>query len=220
MASQSDQFFKEKFSKFLQEKDMDSDDEYDTEHNPSWTASLAGRLGGISLGKAAIPHDEDLDVPHTSLGLGGNSLGGKSLGGLGGLGGRTGGSLGGRSLGGLGGLGGRSIGGLGGSSRGISRGGISQGTGLGGLGRGKTPQSVSSSDNFKPKSTDSRMSADVPTSTNNIGDMSKALGDIAKGTTALQKEVAAFISDSQQKNMLKLLKKFCILSMVWQIGLL
>ena len=200
MASQSDQFFKEKFSKFLQEKDVDSDDEYDTEDNPnpSWnapTSSLAGRLGigGISLGRTAIPHDEelDVDVPLSSRGIGG----------LGGLGGRTGGTLGGRagmggrSLGGLGGnsLGGRSIGGFGGNSRGggmISRGGISQGAGLGGLGRGKTPQSVSSSDNFKPKTTDSKESED----------MSKALGEIAKGTTALQKEVAAFISDSQQKN--------------------
>ena len=197
MASQSDQFFKEKFSKFLQEKDVDSDDEYDTEDNPnpSWnapTSSLAGRLGigGISLGRT---HDEelDVDVPLSSRGIGG----------LGGLGGRTGGTLGGRagmggrSLGGLGGnsLGGRSIGGFGGNSRGggmISRGGISQGAGLGGLGRGKTPQSVSSSDNLKPKTTDSK----------EIEDMSKALGEIAKGTTALQKEVAAFISDSQQKN--------------------
>jgi hypothetical protein len=54
-----------------------------------------------------------------------------------------------------------------------------------------TAQSVSSSDNFKPTRTN------VPKESE---DMSKALEEIAKGTTALQKEVAAFISDSQQKN--------------------
>ena len=194
--SDHDQFFKEKFSKFLQEKiqdENDSDDEYDTEE-PSWnapTSSLASRLGigGISLGRTAIPHDDDLDVDVPI-----SSRGGKSLGGLGGLGGRLGGRTGGRTIGGLGGLGGRSIGGLGVNSRGggigNSRGGISQGAGLGGLGRGKTPQSVSSSDN---KNTDVQ-------NTKESEDISKALGDIAKGTTALQKEVSAFISDSQQKN--------------------
>jgi hypothetical protein len=197
MAPKPDQFFKDKFSKYLQDKnendDAYSDDEYDTEEN------ISGRLGGLG----SILHDDDLDVPHApvgrtggiSRGIGGISLGGR---GLGSLGGRTGGSLG-----GLGSLGGRGIGAS--SSRGggiSSRGGPS---GLGGLGRGKTSknaglESMSSSDNVrlsKNAGLESATTADVPKDSEN---MSKALGDIAKGTTALQKDVAAFINDSQQKN--------------------
>lgn len=196
MAPKPDQLFKEKFSKFLQEKteNDDSDDEYDAEEN------ISGRLGGLG-----IPHDEDLDVPHEggisiSKGFGGRtggSLGGISFGGrggLGGLGGRTGGSLG-----GLGGLGGRGAS----SSRGGGNNMVPRG-GLGGLGRGKPSQSVSSSDNVRLSTltrnvgVESGATADVPN--DSVENISKALGDIAKGTTALQKEVAAFISDSQQKN--------------------
>ena len=185
MASKSDQF-KEKFSKFLQEKnenDVDSDDEYDIEENHSFNA---GSLGGVSLGMSAIPHDDDLDVPvRGSLG----GLRGKTGGTLGGIGGRIGGRIGG-TLGGIGGRTGGTLGGIGGgrtmggrgsnvasSSRGAS-------SGLGGIGRVKPSE---------PAITN------VPTNTSGE-DMSKALGEIAKGTTALQKEVAAFISESQQKN--------------------
>ena len=203
MAPKPDQLFKEKFSKFLQEKteNDDSDDEYDAEEN------ISGRLGG-NLNFLGIPHDEDLDVPHEggiSRGFGGKtggSLGGISFGGrggLGGLGGRTGGSLG-----GLGGLGGRGAS----SSRGGGNNMVPRG-GLGGLGRGKPSKiagldSVSSSDNVRLSTltrnvgVESGATADVPN--DSVENISKALGDIAKGTTALQKEVAAFISDSQQKN--------------------
>lgn len=189
MAPKPDQFYKDKFSKFLQENNEDnvySDDEYDNEDN------LPSRFGGLS-----IPHDEDLDAPlNTRTGLG--SLGGRSLGGRG-LGGRGIGGLGGRSLGGLGGLGGRGIRGGGMMSRGASS------SGLGGLGRGRTSQSLSSSDNVKATEPRVGVSTNVPTSGEDLSlskyaALESALGDIAKGTTALQKEVAAFISDSQQRN--------------------
>ena len=196
MAPKQDQFsFRDKFSTFVRnnndaEADSDYEDEYDTE------ANLTGRLGGLG-----IPHDDDLDVPHNTGGRGG-----KSLGGLGGLGGR--------SIGGLGGLGGGRTGMM---SRGAST--SAQGSGLGGLGRGRTSQlsknanleNVSSSDNQRLSKSvgllrgetliqlpSQLVSTDV-TKDSNEG-MSKALGDIAKGTTAMQKEVAAFISDSQKKN--------------------
>ena len=188
MAPKPDQFFKEKFHKFLQDKDDNdndneySDDEYDTE-------AIPGRIN--------TPHDDDLDVPHApsiSRGIGGISLGGRGLGGR---------NITGSGLGGLGSLGGRGLGAS--SSRGggmSSRGGLS---GLGGLGHGKTSQlsknagleSVSSSDNVRLSKP---ATANVPKDKDKDGEnMSKALGEIAKGTTALQKEVAAFISDSQQK---------------------
>ena len=203
MAPKHDQFFKDKFAKYLQEKtendDAYSDEEYDTEEN------ISGRLGGLG-----IPHDDDLDVPHgrtgtgISRGIGGMSLGGR---GLGSLGGRTGGSLG-----GLGSLSGRGLSNPRGGGM-VSRGGLS---GLGGLGRGKPSQSVSSSDNVRLSlghqgvrvnaGSESGKVADFPKDSGENMSLSKnaalesALGDIAKGTTALQKEVAAFISDSQQKN--------------------
>ena len=168
MAPKPDQFFKEKFTKYLQEKDENDDayseDEYDVDDGQ-----------GTSIG---IPHDDD----PPGRGIGSIPLGGRGRGSLGGLG-----SLGGRGLGAS-------------SSRGggmSSRGGLS---GLGGLGRGKPSknaglESMSGSENVRVGTT-----ADVPKNREDGENMSKALGDIAKGTTALQKEVAAFISDSQQKN--------------------
>ena len=80
-------------------------------------------------------------------------------------------------------------------SRGASS--SAQGSGLGGLGRGRASQSVSSSDNQRFSKLES---TDVPKDSKSNEDMSKALGDIAKGMTSMQKEVTAFISDSQKKN--------------------
>ena len=153
--------------------------------------------------------DENQGMPHDDVHGGGlGSLGGRgrgnlgSLGSLGGLGGRGSlGGLGGRgSLGGLGGrgnLGGLgSLGGMGGlgSLGGIGGRGAREGISRGGLGRGGHQDSSrrhqeSMSDNVR------KAVPDVP---NESG--KETLVEIAKNMTSIQMNVAAFINESQQKN--------------------
>jgi len=193
MAPKTDQLFKEKFSKFVQEKrnyDDDDDDDDDDEYTSKPTLGRIGRIG------SGMDYDEELDGSASIASRG-------KLGGLSKEPAWKSRSTNVEPVRMMGRIGATGIGNTGIGATGIG------GTGIGGLRRGigglNLGPSTSANTNAKA-STSANANANasahtgVNTSANVTNDVSKALEDIAKGTANLQKEIVSLINNSQTKN--------------------